>query len=169
MKNLIMICALVMLLAAFGSTAKAENPLNTSFDVLTFGPPAFWDSATNVDTGYPQYDYTWQTNYEDLLIDGDWYPRDLESDSGTAYGLPFDILNELDEEPGIIAYDIHAYVGTLGFGHISLTNIVFGSVGGHPVEGLRLGGEATVEGVPEPATLSFLALGSLALLRKRRA
>jgi len=175
-KRLITICVSVVLAATLASTAKAENPANWTFSLETYGGDASWDSTTNVDTGYPQYDYTWQMDYADVQMVGiGWYdilgyiPVDEKSGSGTASGLPFDILNEHDEEPGVIAYDIHAYVDTSGFGHISLTNIDFGSVGDYPVEGFRLGGEATVTGVvPEPATIALLGLGSLSLIRRKR-
>jgi hypothetical protein len=175
MKNLIMICALVMLLATFGSIAKAENPVNTSFDLLTYGSPTSWDSPTNVDTGYPQYDYTWRIDYADLQVDGDEWSTIMgylpeTSGSGTEPGLPFVIADDHWGATGIFDVNTYTHVDAEGWGHISVTDISFGQVGPSTVTGFRYGGTATVEGVPEPATVCLLGLGGLAMLsRKPRA
>lgn len=177
-----MLSASVVLLAAFQSTAKAVpvNPANWTFDFQTYrlpdsldGQDAYWDSLTNVDTDYPQYDYNWQLTQAELLVAGEWQPIlddyiDPRSGSGTAVSLPFDILDQRFEERRVFAVNIHVYVDEGGFGHISATNVYFDNYLGSDVEGFRCQGTAAVTAVPEPAALSLLALGSLALLKKRK-
>jgi len=174
MKKLITICALVTLAAAFGSTAKADNPVSWDFSLETSGE----DVATsptlniNIDVGYPRYDYTWVLSTSKVWVSGTAW-RDIDITSGGSDhvdgGIPFvdELILHIDC-PGITA-DFCLTVNTGGYGWISLENITFSQ---HPLgEATRawLEGNVTVTAVPEPATIALLALGGLALLRKRRA
>lgn len=167
-----MICVLVVLAAAFGSTAKAVNPANWTFYLETSGADVYWTSPTNVDTGYPQYDWTIEVTQMDVLVtELGWLdliselPPDVLFASGTEYGLPFGSCEYVDE-PGVFAADICDGVDALGYGYVSITNISFGSVEDYALEGLRLGGNATV--TPEPATITLLGLAGAIVLRRRR-
>jgi len=182
-EKLIMICALVVLLTAFGSTAKAvpDNPANWHWSLQTDDEARDdWHSPTPVDIGYPQYCYEWQLTHEfgpwaavemaaqwrdawDKILAGD------KSGSGTYDGLlPFSDELILHVDYPEITADFLLSVNENGYATISIDNITFGQVHSLDVTGARFSGNVTVEGVPEPATLSFLALGSLVFLRKRR-
>ena len=176
MKRLITICAVVVLVAAFGSTAKAENPAEWTFSLVTHGEDEIWNSLTQVDTGYPQYDYDWSLTHVEGTdpwpaneIDGIWYdawydmPDEDKSGYGTALGLPFDILH-IPEDPPEMFMDVYVYVDDEGRGHISVTDITFDQ----GITGFRFTGDVTVTAVPEPATLSLLGLGALSLIRRRK-
>jgi hypothetical protein len=174
MKRLILICSLVVLVAALASTAKATavNPAEWDFSLESYGSDDFWTSSTNVYTGYPQYDYVWELTYAELYLNNIWFNVlgyiDPPSGSGSANGLPFDVLDQGYLESGIFGVDLHCYVDGSGFGHVDATNVYFGSFGIFSVDGFKGGGHVTVTAVPEPATVLLLGLGALALLRKRR-
>jgi hypothetical protein len=169
-------CALLVLIAAFGSAAKAGNPVNWYVYMETYGEDTYWDSSTYVDPGYPQYDYAYEITKLDVLVDygflGQQWTDVLSflgetSGSGTHEGgLPVEVLNEHIEYEGS-GCDIYIGVGSDGYGHTSVTNIIFGSILGFDVEGLRAGADVTVTGVPEPASITLLALAGLMLLRQK--
>ncbi|MHC4501564.1 MAG: PEP-CTERM sorting domain-containing protein [Planctomycetota bacterium] len=50
-----------------------------------------------------------------------------------------------------------------------MTNIVFGPLDGGDVEGIKVVGTLEVTGVPEPATVFLLGLGSLVFLVRPKA
>jgi len=179
MKKPITIFAFMILAAMFGSTAKAVsvNPADWNFFLISYGTAASWTSSTNVETGYPQYDYSWQLTKMDLKLaeDGDeWVsvldsiPAGDRSGSGTAYGLGFEILDHRFESSGVFGADTNIYVDAGGFGHVSADNIYFGSYEGHNVVGLGMGGDITVTAIPEPTAIALLSVGALLLLRRRR-
>jgi hypothetical protein len=174
---------LAAVMPVFSSTAKAitENPANWTFTLETYGDPNSWTSATAVDTGFPQYDYDWQLTEAKLYVDVigelpilEWIPAEDKSGSGTESGLPFNIFGPVNplriEFEGIISADIYLGVDSEGYGqaHIPQTTLVFGDIEGFAVMGTLFGGDLNVTAVPEPATVLLLALGGLALLRKRR-
>ena len=71
-----------MLVAAFGSRAKADNPAEWTFYLETLrlpgtnqGEDTYWDSPTNVDTGYPEYEWTLEVTQGGMRISGlGWIP-----------------------------------------------------------------------------------------------
>ena len=188
MKKLIMICALVTLAAAFGSTAKAENPVSWDFDltivrlqgVQGIGADDFWYSNTNIDPGYPRYNVSWQFTTVEMLVSGTWIDMlddipavDRSGSIPPIDGIPFvgELILHIEWLPQISAADFRLTVDTGGFGRVSMEQITLGS---HPdpsgtVQQVYLEGNVTLTAVPEPATIALLALGGLALLRKRRA
>jgi len=170
-------------LATFASTAEAAtvNPAEWDFTLLTYGSNAFWTSspASNVDTSYPQYDYSWEMTQFGLKLDkdGDDWVDILDSignksGSDTAYETPvfdgFDMLDQRYEASEEFGVDIHIYVNADGFGYVEADNIYFGTHDGYSVIGLGFGGPMTVTGIPEPATIALLSFGTLLLLRRRR-
>jgi hypothetical protein len=172
--------------AAFGSEAKAVpvNPAEWQKIILaTDGEDVFWNSTTHVDTDYLQYDYEWQWELTrarlrlDILNDGwidvlTYVPAADKGGSGTDDELPFVILDQDVGEPGVFTAHVTAGVDINGYGYVSMTDITLGSFSlsdvVYDVTGAWFEVDATVTTVPEPATLSLLALGSLLLLRKRR-
>jgi hypothetical protein len=189
MKKSIMICTLAMLMAAFGSTAKAvtENPANWTFQLETYGAYVSWLSDSNVPKDFPQYDYDWQLTQAELKIEGEdlpggfqWIPilgslpEEQKSGIGSESELPITISGPPDppllhiQQEGITAY-IYLGVTGDGYGSADMLNITFSQVGEYDVTGALFSGDFNVTAVPEPATILLLGLGSLVLLRRRRA
>lgn len=124
MKKLIMICALV---AVFGSTAKADNPVSWDFFLETSGE----DVATsptpniNIDVGYPRYDYTWVLSTSKVWVSGTAW-RDIDITSGGSDhvdgGIPFvdELILHIEWLPQISAADFRLTVDTGGFGRVSI-------------------------------------------------
>jgi len=186
MKKLIMICALVTLMSAFGSTAKADNPANWYWSLETHGtrdddgplsPP--------VDLGYSVYNYEGQLTHVEgddpwpalevantIWVDiWDWIPDDEKSGSGSHDGW-FPFIDELIlhiEHPEITA-DFLFSVDAGGYGTISIANITFGQVEyeGHyyDVTGARFQGDVTI--TPEPTTFVLLGTAGLWILTRKR-
>jgi len=192
MKKSIMICALVMLPAAFSSTARAtlDNPVNWHWSLQTDGARDDWYSPASLDTDYPEY------NYEGGLthIEGSnpWPALELEvaagnyiwvdiwddipaaersgSDTWQGQEIPFvDKLILHIEHPEITA-DFLASADKNGNITISIDNITFGQVdvGGtfYDVTGARFQADVTITGVPEPSTLVLLGLGGLLAVKR---
>lgn len=183
-----MIWLLVLSVAALASTAKAvpENPQETfDFTIFTFGSHACWyDTFEN--TGYPQYNYTWEItevllSIEDVgfinIIDGipdaiEPVPDEVRSGTGTGYGIPFEILSHRFEEQDVFAVDIRidvAYTDGSAVLRVCADELVdFGSLDGHAVGLFALEGTAAVTAIIEPATIGLLGLGGLALICRGR-
>ncbi|MHC4481967.1 MAG: PEP-CTERM sorting domain-containing protein [Planctomycetota bacterium] len=186
MKKIIRFSILVLLAATFAPTAKADNPAEWHFSVVTYGardddgplsPP--------IDTGYLEYYYEWQLTHIEgadpwpalqvevtpsqyLWVDI-WEGIDSGDRSGSGTMGPLPVVDELVLHiayDGITA-DFLASVDENGYGTISIDNVIFDPVAGYPVTGARFQGDVTI--TPEPATILLLGLGSLVLLRKRRA
>jgi hypothetical protein len=165
MKKLTVICLLVISTAAIAPTAKADNPVNWSFHLETYGerdddgplsPP--------IDTGYPLYGYSWEVTDAQILLTDDWYsaPSGL-SGSGIWGPIPFtdELLSQYDNFG--VSFDVLISIDSSGYGTISVDNISFGST---IATGLKFDGYVTV--VPEPTTMALFGIGALGLLRKER-
>ena len=173
MRKSILFCTLLAT-STFISPAKADNPTYWHVSLDTEGEDVYWDSPTNIDPGYPRYDWTSELTQMDVFVSGlgwislmDELPADVLLMTGTEYGVPYGSC-EFVEEPGVFAANICEGIDELGYGYGSITGISFGSVSGYDLIGLRYGADVTVEGIPEPTTLLLLRLGSFALLKKGR-
>jgi hypothetical protein len=177
MKNLIMICALGILAATFGSTSKAVpvNPANWHFSLVTDGN-CYDDGPLSpaVDTDYQYYDCNWVLTHVDDEFDP-WLALELagttwvdiwgcipsnERSGDSSHDGPLPFIDELIlhiEHPEITA-DFLLSVDAGGYGTISIDSITLGWVEDYKVTGARFQGDVTITGVPEPATLSFFGL-----------
>jgi hypothetical protein len=172
MKKSRIICVLVVLVAALGSTAKAVpvNPIEWHFSVTTYGAPSSWFSNTNIIPTYPQYNYEWQLTKMEVNISSFWndvtslIPLNEREGSGTFGQLPCEDEKFMRITISAVYADLLLDVDSQGYGKVRVDNISM------IVDGARFEGDVMVNGVPvpEPAVVSLLALGSLALLRKRR-
>ena len=175
MKKLIMIFTLVVLTATFGSMAKADNPVTWDFSLESHGDrDCEGPLSPPIDTGWEKYDYSWVITSSDIEVMGSWHPGLTNSGSGS-FGppnpIPFTdetVYQHLSTE---IDFDVLVSVDENGYGTICIDNIDFGQAefqgSDYDVTGIKFDGSVTV--TPEPATVLLLGLGSLALLRKRRA
>jgi len=180
-KLVIVICTSVVLIAAFGSNAKAVtvNPANWTWTLETSGSPDSWTSDSNVPADFPQYDYDWQLTQADVLVDLlgwlsilDLIPDADKSKSATEDHLAFDIFGltsplEINLN-GIIAANIYFGVGVDGYGQGRIDTVSLGQYGGFDVTAAEFGGNLDVTALPEPATVCLLGLGSLLLIRRSR-
>jgi hypothetical protein len=176
MKKSVMLWLLVVSVAALAPGAKAitVHPAEWNLVVITYGTDACWKSGTNVVTSYPQYEYDWRIFQMSLKVDDlEWeniindVPGDKSGD-GTTSALGFEILDQRFGLAEVFGADIDIYVDAGGSGHACADEIYLGSYRGHAVEGLRLAGNITVNGIPEPATIGLLGLCGLVLICRRR-
>ncbi|MHC4573880.1 MAG: PEP-CTERM sorting domain-containing protein [Planctomycetota bacterium] len=183
MKNLLILLTVAVVTAVCSSSAKA---VMWDFQLGTTGDPNTWSAPSVVETGAPQYDYSWEITEAWLWIEGgslpkpqqipilDNIPPEGKSGSGTEFMLPFDILTlhlEPPETPGITA-DIYLFVDSDGRGQGSISNITLGTIPNDEefnVTAAEFAGTITVNPIPEPATAFLLGLGSMVLLIRRRA
>jgi len=159
---------LLVLGAAVPNAALAET---WNWVLETHGENTFWTSSTAVPTTWGTFDWSAEYTKIEFQIGGALW-LDVTQDfgdtkaSGIAHALPFDMYKEHVNEPGTLVCDIYHWVDAAGEGQFTISNVVFGSLFGNPITGFR--GTGVTEVTPEPATLSLLALGGLALLRRRR-
>jgi len=127
--------------------AKADNPVNWSFTNLTTSPlpsdtpgDLLWDSPTSIDTGWPQYNYSYEiTKLEAYVYIFGWgwldvtgnIPPEYRSGSGIQIGSPpwvlADQLFEYPEGSGsAISAQVNINVDASGQGHLSVTDIFLG-------------------------------------------
>lgn len=153
--------------------APAANVVLWNFDISTTGNDVFWDSTTQIDAFAPEFDYTYNITkvevdvkyliftFKGIDITGQ-IPPEYKSQSGTLFGPPpLTLIDQLityplpPEPPGITAY-IKVTIDAAGFGHLSATQVVLGTVmvpipgfGTVPadLEKVRLVGEVTVKAI----------------------
>ncbi|HEX7009534.1 MAG TPA: PEP-CTERM sorting domain-containing protein [Phycisphaeraceae bacterium] len=167
-----------MLLAA--PAAWADNPVNWSFLVETTGQDVTWTSPTNLDLGFPSHDYNYEITQLELRVDRGILGEDWESflsflDSGDRVGggsfgpLPAILANEVLSE-GELSANVTIGVDDTGQGFAKITNVQLGEAFGglFDITGIRIGGDVNITALPEPASLSLLAMGGLLLARRRR-
>ncbi len=159
---------LLVLGAAVPNAAVAET---WNWVMETRGANISWTSPTAVSTQW--YDYNWSAEYtriEYQLGGAMWVDVTQDfgdtKESGIDHALPFDIYKDHINQAGQYQGDHHLWVDAQGQGEFIICNVVFGSMYGEPITGARWTGVAEVS--PEPATLSLLALGGLALMARRR-
>lgn len=170
MKRFNFICLLVVSMAAFAPTVKADNPVSWDFYLETYGardndgplsPP--------IDLGYPEHNYNWVITNAYLRVMGNWYAGPIGlNGNGSIGSVPFSDILVYHHSSSEIDFDILASVDNSGYGTVSIDNITFGQAQGYDVTGIRFNGNVMVEGVPEPATVCLLGLGVLGLLHRRR-
>jgi hypothetical protein len=167
-----MFCLLVTTGVVSMAQAVPVNPITWDYSLETSGARDDWDSTTDVVPTFAQYDYGWELTEADLEVAaGSWLsiidviaPED-KAVSGVIIG-PLPAVDELIvhlEYPEITA-DIFVSIDAEGYGRISVDSVEVTP----SATGARLIGNVTVTGVPEPATIVLLGLGSVVLLRKRR-
>lgn len=132
---------LILFVLAFLSplSARAANPVNWSFYLVTYGS-RYEDGLTPtfIDPWYSQYPYEWTlTGVEArLLVNQLWYdlfdetPAGDKSGSGTLGPLP--IIDELVKhiDSGWITADILVSVDASGYGTLAIDTITFGQLQG---------------------------------------
>jgi len=57
-KNLVFSYLFIILMVICCSVGQAANPASWSFDITSGGQDVFWTSPSFVDTGYPQYNFS---------------------------------------------------------------------------------------------------------------
>ncbi|MCX5674038.1 MAG: PEP-CTERM sorting domain-containing protein [Planctomycetota bacterium] len=168
-KGLILSVGLLLVLGSPAPNAALAETWNWVLE--THGSNVSWTSPTAVDTHWADYDWSAEFIQIEAQLGGALW-LDVTNDfgdthvSGIDHALPFDIYMEHVNEPGTLVADWYHWVDATGQGRFTISNVVFGSLLGNPITGFRGTGETTV--TPEPATLSLLALGGLALLRRRK-
>ena len=181
------VLALTFTLGLLGptSTVLADNPvLWDDLYVESFGGDASWDSATNIDTGFPFYEGSFAVGIAVQLGGFLWVNVDNPADSGIFPGpLPITFIDdniEFDDGGVITTLDIVLDVDALGQGHVNISNVSFGTFGGEQITGVKVGAPGvtfatdpgTIElmgtNVPEPTTLALCGLAAIPFLSARR-
>jgi hypothetical protein len=161
-----------------GSTSMAQAETWTFTDVTIQKPATqmFYEMTPAISTAFPKYDWSYLVTKVDAQLNwGLWLtPYTNLSDSGQATIVGpfagFDMWNEHVNEDALKG-DIRLWVNANGNPHLDMSNLVYGSMYGADVTGLRASGTITVTGVPEPTGVLMLASGAIAvgliLVRRR--
>lgn len=157
--------------------AWAVNPANWSFSLETTGGADSWTSDTAVDTGYPQYQVTYEitqfvigTNLGeiDAITTGIIDAEDLTG-SVTEGGLPVVLIDDAIADDDGNHAQLALGIDASGWGYGSISDVTFGTVMGiFDVESLFISGTITVTALPEPTSAALLAAAGVAILRRRQ-
>ena len=176
MKKSLTVLSLVLLLMALGSSARAVT-WQFNFESLDGNNDTWGPESPPVETSAIQYDYQWEITQADIQLSSGgnptgWIPfmgglpaEDI-SGFGTKSSIPFTLSPIVFDEPGINA-TLFLFVLADGTAGGTLGSIIFSPLSAEvDVTGVRIEGDFTV--TPEPATVALLAIGAIAVLRKRR-
>lgn len=167
------------------AAAGTVNPANWTFFMETMGNDATWNSpiGQNVETGFAHYAFAYQITQLDVDVSTFVGTVTLDKDQLVGLGLvmaadlaggdtlpgplPITIADQAFDEPGVLAANVFVGVDANGRGSASLTNVVLGTVPLFgPIEAVRIGGDVTVAGIPEPAMLPLIAIVDLMWYRR---
>ena len=119
-------------------------PITWNFDIATTGQSVTWNSPTAVDPASPEYDYTYTVTRVDATVQYSIFPPttidvtsqippEFLSSGGTLAGPPPITLVDqslqfpLPPQPIAIAGHVTTTIDAAGFGHVSITDVQFGT------------------------------------------
>ncbi|MBI5865782.1 MAG: hypothetical protein HZB38_15020 [Planctomycetes bacterium] len=136
--------ASILASAVLASGAAVAGPVTWSYDISTTGQDVFWNSPSAADPAAAEYDFVSTVTRVDATVQYSVFPPvtvditgqippEYLSSSGTLYGPPpHTIVNQHvlfphPPDPIAVAGDLLVTMDASGFGHVSFTNIQFGT------------------------------------------